>query len=148
MTEPWSTSYHHTIMATRMHMPPSIMHLPNMPWIRHTMHISNPTNQPPSPRTQTLKCQYINLSIIMTKFPLKLPSQLVTYTTLQSLLTRLGWTIPPPTIITVGMRGTIGTTKELQGLHIPITKIHKLTETFIYIAIKYLIHIILDKRKL
>lgn len=75
MTEPWSTSSHHTIMATRMHMPPSIMHLPNMPWIRHTMHISNPTNQPPSPRTQTLKCQYINLSIIMTKFPLKLPSQ-------------------------------------------------------------------------
>lgn len=86
----------------------------------------------------------------MTKFPPKLlPRKLVNHATLQPSLTQLGWTILPATIMTARVKGTIHTTttKQLQNLHIPTTKIRKLLETISHIAIRNLIHIILNECK-
>ena len=49
-----------------------------------------------------------------------------------SLLSQLGWEVPPPITITIGVRETRHTTttkKNLQNLHIPSPNIHKLLLT-------------------
>jgi hypothetical protein len=69
---------------------------------------------------------------------------------LHPLLYQLGWRILPPIIIMATMQDIIHTTttKHPQDLHNPNSKIHKLMESFSQIGIKYLTHIILNKRKL
>ena len=55
----------------------------------------------------------------------------------------------PPIIIIVGILDTIHTTpKASQTLKIPTQKNHKFMDTFSKISIRYLMHIILNKRKL
>ena len=55
-----------------------------------------------------------------------------------------------PNIITGGIRGAIHTPtiNQLQDLHIPIPKIHKIMKQFSQIIIIYLTHIILNKIEL
>ena len=69
------------------------------------------------------------------------------YTILHLILSQLGWTTLSPTIIMATIQGTIHTTttKHLQDLHIPNSKIHKLMKSFSQIAIKYLSYVILNE---
>ena len=69
---------------------------------------------------------------------------------LEPLLTQQGWDVLPPFIITTRIEGSIQilSVESLKNLNIPNQKIHKLMETLSQIAIKYLTHIILNRRKL
>ena len=71
-------------------------------------------------------------------------------TALEPLLAQQGWDVLPPFIITTRIEGSIQilSVESLKNLNIPNQKIHKLMETLSQVAIKYLTHIILNRRKL
>lgn len=110
-----------------------------------------PTTQPPLLPNLDSKIQLIEFTYCIDRFPIEATTpKMNKYAVLLSLLSQQGWEVLPPIIITIGIRGTIHTPSidRLQELHISTPKIHKLMEKPSQITIKYLRHIILNKRKL
>jgi len=112
---------------------------------------TTPTAQPPFSPNPSLKIQIFEFTYCNDRFPQEATTRkLEKYDILLPLLTQQGWAVLPQKIITAGIRGSIhtATTKSLLDLKIPNNKIQKLMETFSQISIRYLTHIILNKRKL